>query len=56
MSEVLWASHADCGAVADHLAGVITRPASPARGSRRLTPIPILRCLGRRDSGGAGGD
>jgi 6-phosphogluconolactonase len=54
MSEVIWASHADCGAVADHLAGVITRP----RRSRIAvpggsTPVPILRCLGRRDLGRA---
>lgn len=54
MSEIVWAEHADCGAVADHLAGVITRP-----GISRLavpggsTPIPILRCLGRRDLGRA---
>lgn len=50
MSEIYWAEHADPGAVADHLAGVIARP-----GVSRLavpggtTPIPILRCLGRRD-------
>ena len=54
MSDIVWAEHADCGAVADHLAGVITRP-----GVSRLavpggsTPIPILRCLGRRDLGRA---
>jgi 6-phosphogluconolactonase len=54
MSEIVWAEHADCGAVADDLAGVITRP-----GVSRLavpggsTPIPILRCLGRRDLGRA---
>jgi 6-phosphogluconolactonase len=52
MSDITWASHADCGAVADHLAGVITRP-----GVSRLavpggsTPVPILRCLARRDLG-----
>jgi 6-phosphogluconolactonase len=50
MSEIHWAEHNDPGAVADHLAGVIARP-----GVSRLavpggsTPIPILRCLGRRD-------
>jgi 6-phosphogluconolactonase len=54
MSEIVWAPHADCGGIADHLAGVITRP-----GASRLavpggsTPIPILRCLGRRDLGRA---
>lgn len=54
MSEVAWAPHADTGAVADHLAGIITRP-----GVSRLavpggsTPIPILRCLGARDLGRA---
>lgn len=54
MSEIVWATHADGGAVADHLAGVITRP-----GTSRLavpggsTPIPILRCLGGRDLGRA---
>ena len=50
MSRIEWAEHAGCGAVADHLAGVVTRP-----GRSRLavpggsTPVPILRCLGRRD-------
>jgi len=54
MSDIVWAEHGDCGAVADHLAGVITRP-----GVSRLavpggsTPIPFLRCLGRRDLGRA---
>lgn len=54
MNEISWANHADHGAVADHLAGVITRP-----GMSRLavpggsTPIPILRCLGGRDLGRA---
>ena len=54
MNSVTWAEHADDGAVADHLAGIITRP-----GVTRLavpggsTPIPILRCLGQRDLGRA---
>jgi hypothetical protein len=54
MNKVTWAEHADDGAVADHLAGIITRP-----GVTRLavpggsTPIPILRCLGQRDLGRA---
>jgi len=54
MSKIAWAEHADGGAVADHLAGVIMRP-----GTSRLavpggsTPVPILRCLGRRDLGRA---
>jgi 6-phosphogluconolactonase len=54
MNKVKWAEHADAGAVADHLAGVITSP-----GVSRLalpggsTPIPILRCLSRRDLGRA---
>lgn len=57
MSDIVWAEHADCGAVADHLAGVITRP-----GVSRLavpggsTPVPILRCLGRRDLGRSRGE
>jgi hypothetical protein len=54
MSERHWAEHADPGAVADHLAGVITRPGvSAARGPGGSTPIPILRCLGRATSGRA---
>jgi 6-phosphogluconolactonase len=57
MSDIEWAEHAGCGAVADHLAGIITRP-----GFSRLavpggsTPLPILRCLGRRDLARARGE
>jgi len=54
MNEIVWAGHADRGAVADHLAGVVTRP-----GPRRIavpggsTPAPILHCLARRELGHA---
>lgn len=56
MSEVCWAEHSESGAVADHLAAVLMRPAlSRLALPGGATPVPILRCLARRDLGRARG-
>jgi len=57
MNEIVWAERADDAAVADHLAGVITRPGRKSiavPGGR--TPLPILQKLAARELCGRGAE